>query len=256
MSRRDNAAARCATCHMHRALCLCDETAAVSTALLSSSSSSSLSSSSSSSSSSSAVTSRLLLLLHEDEAHKPTNSGALAARCLPHSTIAIGPTQQPVLPTSSSSSPSASGSTLPALMLFPSDDARVLTAADGPCLLVVPDGTWRQARKLRARTPGLSTLPCVTLPGAADGALPTTYRLRTEGRSDGLATFEAIARAFAILEGQERGPIVEAALLDVFRKMVDRTLWLRGVLRDGDVFGGIPAAARLHDPRGGLPREP
>ncbi len=220
MSRRDNAAARCPTCHMHRALCLCQETPSLSTS------------------------SRLLLLLHKDEAHKPTNSGALAARCLQNSRVAVGPTQEPVL-TLASDEP-------PALLLFPADDARVLTAADGPCTLVVPDGTWRQARKLRARTPGLSSLPCVTLPPAGEGGLATTYRLRTEGRDHGLATLEAIAAAFGILEG-DRGVAVEAALLAVFRLMVDRTLWLRGSLRDDEVHGGIPAAARRHDPRGGLP---
>ena len=79
--------------------------------------------------------------------------------------------------------------------------------------------------------------------------MPTTYRLRAEPRSGGLATLEAIAQAFGILEG-DRGAPIEAALLAVFRVMVDRTLWLRGALRDAEVTGGVPAAAIARDPRG------
>jgi hypothetical protein len=37
----------------------------------------------------------------------------------------------------------------------------------------------------------------------------------------------------------------------VFRVMVDRTLWLRGALRDDQVTGGIPPAALAANPRGG-----
>jgi DTW domain-containing protein YfiP len=81
----------------------------------------------------------------------------------------------------------------------------------------------------------------------------TQYRLRAEHRTGGLATFEAIARALAILEG-DRGPALEAAMLAVFRVMVDRTLWFRGALRDGEVTAGIPHAAIIADPRGGRPR--
>jgi hypothetical protein len=33
-------------------------------------------------------------------------------------------------------------------------------------------------------------------------------------------------------------------MLAVFRVMVERTLWLRGMLRDADVTGGVPADAR------------
>jgi DTW domain-containing protein len=110
--------------------------------------------------------------------------------------------------------------------------------SDRPIVLVVPDGNWRQAGKMRRRVPGLAELPRVSLPAMP----PTAYRLRAELREGGLATLEAIAGALAILEG-ERGPAIEAALLAVFRVMVDRTLWSRGALRDSEVTGGVPAAA-------------
>jgi DTW domain-containing protein YfiP len=160
----------------------------------------------------------------------------LAARCLASSVVVVdGPVP-----------PSVRDGEGPMALLFPSEGARELSKADGPLTLVVPDGTWRQARKMRTRTKGLAGLPCVTLPPGPT----TTYQLRAERREHGLSTLEAIARAFGILEG----PAIEDALLAIQRVMVDRTLWLRGVKRDDDVFGGVPEAARLHDPRGGLPR--
>jgi DTW domain-containing protein YfiP len=181
---------------------------------------------------------RIVVVVHHEEADKPTNTGQLAARCLSSARVVVtGERDHPI--TSS-----------------PLHDARPLSEVahhDGAVrTLVVPDGTWRQARKMRARVPGLASLPCVTLP---DSDVPTTYRLREERREGGLATLEAIARALAFLEG-ERGVEVERALLDVFRVMVDRTLWLRGALRDDEVTGGIPEASRAHDPRGGLPHTP
>lgn len=202
---------------MHRALCLCSLIPSLQ------------------------ARSRLLLLVHKDEALKPTNTGLLAARCLKDAVVVVGGDGR------SGALPVIEG---PAALLFPAEGARELSAADGPLTLVVPDGTWRQARKLRTRTPGLEGLPCVTLPAGG----PTTYQLRAERREGGLSTLEAIARAFAVLEGRLEGKAIEDALLAVQRVMVDRTLWLRGALRDVDVAGGIPEAARLHDPRGGLPR--
>jgi len=86
---------------------------------------------------------------------------------------------------------------------------------DKPFALVVPDGNWRQGAKVRGRMPGIKELPCAVLPPGP----VTTYRLRHETKDGGLATLEAIARAYRILEGPERGPLVEEALLRVFRVM-------------------------------------
>ena len=106
------------------------------------------------------------------------------------------------------------------------------------------DLSWRQASKMRKRVPGLAAVPCVTLPDAG----PTDYRLRSEPHAGGLATFEAIARALCILEG-DAGPAIEATMLALFRVMVERTLWLRGAIPDAQVSGGIPAAAVARNPR-------
>ncbi len=116
-----------------------------------------------------------------------------------------------------------------------------------PITLFVPDGTWRQASKVRRRVPCLADVPLVSLPqGSA-----TTYRLRHEPRDGGLATMEAIARAFGILEGEA----VQQALERVFRIMVERTLWSRGQLSTAGVMDGLPNGAVRHDPQSGVSRE-
>jgi DTW domain-containing protein YfiP len=184
---------------------------------------------------------RLELIVHCREERKPTNTGQLAARCLQRSNISIvGDRERPLelAPVTADEQ---------AVLLFPADDAVPIThfaASERPIVLIVPDGTWRQASKMRKRIPGLATMPCVTLPEAG----PSNYRLRAEVHEGGLATFEAIARALCILEG-EAGPQIEAAMLAVFRVMVERTLWLRGALSNDEVTGGIPAAAIERNPR-------
>ena len=187
---------------------------------------------------------RLTLLIHFREARKPSNTGKLAARCVTRSSVeVIGKrgTQLEVPPV---------GNELP-LLMFPAEDAipidRFANSAL-PIALFVPDGNWRQASKIRPR-PGFDSIQCVTLPDTG----PSEYRLRSEPRAGGLATLEAIARALRILEGP-RGAEIESAMLAVFRVMVERTLWFRGKLRDADVAGGIPLAAREQDPRGGASR--
>jgi DTW domain-containing protein len=220
MSRRDNPD-RCPVCRMHATLCICALVPRL------------------------ATRTRLALLVHHREAPKPTNTGQLAARCLVRSTVTIVGARD----TCAALPPIDAAEQ--AIVLFPGEEAVPIARYTDPgrtVVLIVPDGTWRQASKQRRQFPGLAGLPCVSLPDT--GA--TAYRLRAEHRADGLATFEAIARALRILEG-DAGPAIEAAMLAVFRAMVERTLWLRGAVSDREVSGGVPAAALACDPRGGRP---
>ncbi len=166
-----------------------------------------------------ATRTRVVLIIHRDEVRKPTNTGQLALQCLPNSELIIrgnrgniGDPDRFIVPPD----------TQP-VILFPHESATPIDAFVGsaqPITLIVPDGTWRQAGKVRNRMQGLADVPCVSLPPDR----PTTYRLRTETHVDGLATLEAIARALGILEG----PAVRAELERVFNAMVERTLRLRG----------------------------
>jgi tRNA-uridine aminocarboxypropyltransferase len=217
MSRRDNAEARCRLCRMHQVLCVCALLPRLETRT------------------------RLVLVIHRYEARKPTNSGLLGASCLVNSQVLIRGGQhgdQPRLAEDAGRQP---------LLLFPSEQAVPIGEyADSPrpVTLVVPDGTWRQASKVPSRLPGIEGVPLVSLPKDA----PTNYQLRSEFHPGRLATLEAIARALGILEGAH----IRQALEQVFRIMVDRTLWMRGALRADEVTGGIPASALENDPRGGL----
>jgi DTW domain-containing protein YfiP len=183
---------------------------------------------------------RVVLVMHRIETSKSTNTGRIATACLANSEIIIrGREGQP-------SERLAWSEAVQPLLLFPFEDARPLADAarilDGrPVVLIVPDGTWRQASKVRRRVPGLADMTCVSVSGEA--RLP--YRLRAEAHAHGLSTIEAIARAMAILEGED----VQHTLETVFRSMVERTLWTRGELAAGDVCGGIPAGAARHDAR-------
>jgi DTW domain-containing protein len=184
---------------------------------------------------------RLVLVIHRIEARKPSNTGRLAAECLPNSEVWVrGHAEAP-------SAPLDVDAASDAVFLFPHEGARSLVEFAGsrrPITLIVPDGTWRQASKVRQRVPGLRDIPCVSLPPDA----PSIYRLRAEAHDHGLATIEAIARAMGILEGVH----VRRALEHVFRAMVERTLWARGEIATENVTGGVPEGAMRHDPRSGL----
>jgi DTW domain-containing protein len=217
VSRRGNAALRCPRCRMHGSLCVCALIPRLETRT------------------------RLTLIIHRFEDRKPTNTGRLAAECLTNSEVLVrGHEAQP-----SEAFRAPEGSR--AVVLFPYEGARPLTDFAGtrePVTLVVPDGNWRQASKVHKRVPGLRDLPCATLPPGA----PSRYRLRAEAHEEGLATIEAIARAFGILEGAH----VQAALEQVFRVMVERTLWARGEATAEDVVAGIPEGTKRHDPASGV----
>lgn len=224
MSRRANAAIRCPECKLHASLCVCDLIKPV------------------------ASKTKLLLIIHHTEIRKPTNTGLLAAKCLSNSEVIVrgkdreAPTEKLAFDLDK---------TRP-LLLFPHEDVQPIESTlegdhpsdQRPFTLIVPDGNWRQAAKVRARVAGLKDVPCVKLP-IGD---PSIYRLRSEAHPIGLATIEAIARALEILEGR----FLRDALESVFRPMVERTLWARGSLSDHEVTGGIPRGAVKHDPTSGI----
>lgn len=188
--------ARCPGCRLHPSICMCDVFPTLQ------------------------VRTRLTVVLHADELNKPTNTGGLAARCLVGSRIVPYGLREPPL-----TAPVVSGDEH-AVLLFPSEDATPLAefAADGrPVHLVVPDGTWRQAARMRVRVPGLATLPRVSLPMDA----PSRYELRLDERPGHFSTLEAIASALRILEG-DQGEAVADALHATLNELIRRMRARRG----------------------------
>jgi DTW domain-containing protein len=110
-----------------------------------------------------------------------------------------------------------------ARLLFPADDAQPLQAyasSDEPLLLVVPDGTWRKARKMLHLNPLLAALPRVTL---AEGAV-SRYRLRKAPAPGALSTIEAITQALQVLEA----PTCFEALLKPFDALIEGQITAMG----------------------------
>ena len=160
----------------------------------------------------------LALVIHRREAKKPTNTGHLAVKCLENSREFVrGDAEAPLDLTPLTRSATR-------LLLFPREDAVVLSAEfveslPRPITLIVPDGSWSQARRVVRRDPVLVEATAVLPPAGAT----TSYRLRHEHVDGGLATAEAIARALGILDG----PDVQAHIERAFDAMVERTLVTR-----------------------------
>ncbi|EZP32765.1 tRNA-uridine aminocarboxypropyltransferase [Pseudomonas sp. RIT288] len=152
---------------------------------------------------------RVLLLQHPSEVNHALNTARLAALGLTNAELIVGEVFED----------------LPALLnrpgyqarlLFPADDAQPMQAygeSDEPLLLVVPDGTWRKARKMLHLNPLLAALPRVTL---AQGGV-SRYRLRKAPGPGALSTIEAIVQALETLEA----PATFAPLLKPFEALIE-----------------------------------
>ncbi|WP_287028322.1 tRNA-uridine aminocarboxypropyltransferase [Pseudomonas sp. UBA6310] len=154
---------------------------------------------------------RVLLLQHPSESGHALNTARLAALGLQNAELLVGerfedlqgrlddPGHRPCL-------------------LFPGADAEVLSAGipredSRPLLLVVPDGTWRKARKLLHLNPALAALPRLALP---DG-MTSRYRVRKAPAAGALSTLEAVVAALNLLES----PASFDALLRPFERLID-----------------------------------
>jgi DTW domain-containing protein YfiP len=182
-------AARCPACRLPEALCVCAHLPRL------------------------AIRTRVVIVAHRREAKSSTNTGRLAASMLEGAEVRVRGRIAPA------PAPLPDGRRL---ALFPRADARVLDARDAEgerVVLLVPDGTWSQARRLLLRDPDLASADLRTLPPSS----PSRYRLRCHAREGALCTLEAIAQALGILEG----PSVEEALLGALDRFVEQGLRAR-----------------------------
>lgn len=189
--RRSTHGKRCLRCRINKSLCFCDQILEHQTST------------------------RVSIIMHHREKHLTSNTAKLATLTLTNAQIfQRGLPEAPFSLEELKITPD----TLP-LYLFPDEDAlelndEFLQNHPGPYHLIVPDGTWNQAKKVRRREPGLSEILCVKLPDTVKGE----YKLRRGVRDDGVCTFEAIAYALEVLENK----IVSEDLLRQFRIMNNR----------------------------------
>jgi DTW domain-containing protein YfiP len=166
------------------------------------------------------VATRLVVVMHHKETAKSSATAPLAKACLTNCELRVhGLREAPLDLTELKESHRR------LLLLFPREDAQVLTKQflqkdPRPVTLVVPDGNWRQASTMGRRIPGLDAAENVKLPMGDK----TRWGLRFEHRDDGLATFEAIARALGILESRS----LQAGMEAVFDLMVRKTIASKG----------------------------
>ncbi len=200
MSPRVGSVHRCRRCEARRDLCFCPQIPVLS------------------------VGTSVRVILHAAELPVSSNTGRLAAAALLGASVHVRGERERPLNSRALETPGRVR-----LLLFPSEDAlpleeRLVLDLQGPFALIVPDGTWRQARKLPARERALDgVLRVRLLPGP-----PSRYRLRAEPRPECVSTIEAIARALEVLEGPHQGPLVRAALERLLEIKVERTLRSRG----------------------------
>jgi DTW domain-containing protein YfiP len=154
---------------------------------------------------------RVLILQHPSEVRHALNTARLAALGLSNAVLQVGEVFD----------------SLPALLqqpgyraclLFPGEQAQALMQFaeqnnELPLLLVVPDGTWRKARKLLHLNPLLMALPRVVLPEG----LQSRYRLRKAPMPGALSTIEAIVCVLNTVEA----PACFDALLKPFEVLID-----------------------------------
>jgi len=183
---------RCQQCYLRHANCLCDAVSPVT------------------------LQTHIALIMHRREVGKPSNTGTLALQLFPNSSCYVRGVAHEPLDLSALDQPERR-----TWVLFPSDTVELLSREmvdedPRPITLVVPDGSWTQARRAVRREPILSAARHVVPPTGAQ----TRYRLRHEHVEGGLATAEAVARALGIIEGPE----AQAALEALFETKVSRIL--------------------------------
>jgi DTW domain-containing protein YfiP len=166
---------------------------------------------------------QVTVIAHRKELFKSTNTGKLAVHMLQRASVFCSGAD----PRASTAVRAERESRTPALadahtwVLFPSEDAIPLAsaAARGLTRLLVPDGTWQQAKRIARRDPLCAGVRCVRL----EATRASTYALRRNSREHALCTLEAIAEALRVLEGDA----LADALLAAFESWVARAQLVR-----------------------------
>lgn len=164
---------------------------------------------------------KVTIIMHHREEHLTTNTATLAIKTLKNSKIVLrGLPEKPF----TYADLEIENDEIP-LYLFPTDDAieigpEFLESVKGKKLhLIVPDGTWNQAKKVYRREHDLHQIQCVKIPMG----ITSQYRLRKAPREDGVCTYEAISYALKELESNE----LHEQLMKTFLKMVEQFITSR-----------------------------
>lgn len=188
----------CPECFLHRSLCLCDLIPELN------------------------LKTRLCLVIHAKELKRTTNTGRLAIKALKNSEMRIRGAGREILDLSD-----LLNTSYRPVLFYPCDEAVELNAEfvhqdPRPILMIVPDGNWRQASKVHYRHHELRDVPRVKI----SAPNLSVQHLRAETTPEGMATLEAIAEAFRIIEGADVGD----KLRRLYEIKLERTLKARGLV--------------------------
>ncbi len=175
---------RCGGCAQLPVLCMCDEVTPAATGC------------------------EVVVVQHHNEAPRTSNSARVLPLALAAARIVVRRPPEPVPPFGAG-----------AFLLFPDPAAPSIANVPQIRTLVVPDGTWREARRIARREPALAALPRVRLEVDA----LSDYELRTSAGPGMLSTAEAVAHALLSIESVAVGEHV----LGVHRLFVERALRAR-----------------------------
>ncbi len=177
-----------------------------------------------------AVRTQVLLVMHTKEWRRSSNTGHLLRLSTDQVKIRIHGREGEL----ADARDWVDGTVTRPVVLYPGDDSvklsRELARPEGdprPLTLIVPDGTWSQARHIVKRVKGLDAFPRVTLPRLAE----VMQRPRKNHFDDRMSTYEALAQALAVLEDDG----LEAPLRAFFHQIAARMLCMRGRVRKEDL---------------------
>ena len=178
---------RCTGCGLAVALCMCADMPKLATAT------------------------RVVVIMHRNELPKSSNTGRLVLAVLGTASLRVRGLRGPARV-----EPPPEGRRL---LLFPTRGARELRADDAGSILLVPDGSWGQAKRVASRDEWAIGAEPVRLPQVP----PSRYGLRRNARPGTLCTFEAVVEALAVVEGAE----IRDALLPVLSTFLERMRFMR-----------------------------
>jgi DTW domain-containing protein len=181
---------RCPLCKIQKSLCFCDEIKTF------------------------ACNTKLSVIIHRKELFLPSNTVNLLKRNFPQLSMVSRGT-----PLDEEQNELILDENYYPLFLYPDENAvelnnELLSTISKPIQLIIPDGTWRQAKKMKRRTEQLSDVTSIKL----TGDFKSTYSLRKQKYENGLSTYEAVAKALGIIESKE----LEQVMLQQFKIMNDR----------------------------------
>ena len=197
MKRQSTKNERCETCGASATACLCDVVPRIE------------------------LKTRICLVIHHRELSRRSNTGLLAVRALLNSEVRVRGEDREALDLQDLLT-----NQYRSFLFYPSSDAvelnQGLVMQDAtPIQLLVPDGTWRQARKIHSRHEELRDLPRVKISTPNN----SIFQLRAQSRPERMATLQAIAHGLGIIEGDS----VRAQLMKLYQAKIERTLKARGI---------------------------